>query len=283
MNLTFPKNDWGLGTAYERVAVYRMIDEWLAPRALGRVFEGPIDGMAGIPGIHFLGLARRGVPVEVGLTDAGALENVRRIYETLGCADKLTTRLCDAEAPLPEKAWDVTLTYNAFPLIDDWRGLLQRVARASKRWVVVAVTNPVSYGALIRKVVRVVEPEKKEELFDHPSTQRDVIEAELGKFGHVVSHKYFDCPWWPDLFVDAGESLFGATLKRLPVIGPAWSRRPPPPEKPSDFVHGADGFPLFDFDDQMRSALARHPAFDAAPEPVARLFGHLHAYLVDKS
>ena len=69
MNITFPRQDWGLGTAYERVAVYALLDEWLAPRALRTLFEGPIDGMAGIPGIHGIGLARKGVAVEVGLSD----------------------------------------------------------------------------------------------------------------------------------------------------------------------------------------------------------------------
>jgi hypothetical protein len=283
MNIPFPKQDWGLGTAYERVAVYRLLDQWLATRSIRSAFEGPIDGMAGIPGIHFMGQARRGTPVEVGLTDRDALENVRRIYESMGLSDRLTTRYCDPDAPLPERAWDAVLTYNAFPLIADWRGLLERVARASRRWVIVAVTNPVSYGAMIRKAIRVVEPSKKMELFDHESTRPDVIELELRKIGRIASHAYFDCPWWPDLFVDAGESLLGSTLKRLPVIGPAFlARKGERGAAPTDFVYGAGRFPLLDHDAELDAALARHPAFDRAPQPIAKMFGHLHAYLVER-
>jgi hypothetical protein len=283
MNITFPRNDWGLGTAYERVAVYRLMDEWLAPRGLGDLFEGPIDGMAGIPGLHGLGLARRGVSVEVGLSDEAALANVRAIYESLGLGNRLRTRFCDPEARLPEESWDAVIIYNAFPLIDDWRGLLDRVGRASRRWVVVAVTNPVSYGAQIRKAIRVVEPVKKMELFDHESTRGDELEPELRKLGRIVSHAYFDCPWWPDLFVDAGESLLGSTLKRLPVIGPAFlASKGEQGAAPTDFVYGAAKFPLLDPDAELKGALARHPGFDRAPEGVARLFGHLHAYLVER-
>jgi hypothetical protein len=283
MNIPFPERDWGLGTAYERVAVYRLMDEWLGPRGLGTLFEGPIDGMAGIPGVHGLGLARRGVSVEVGLSNEAALANVRAIYASLGLSDRLKTRFCDPQAPLPDRAWDAVITYNAFPLIEDWRGLLYRVGCAAKRWVVVAVTNPVSYGAQIRKAIRVVEPVRKEELFDHPSTRGAELEPELKKLGRVVSHAYFDCPWWPDLFVDAGESLLGSTLKRLPVVGPMFlATKGEEGAAPTDFVHGAGNFPLLEPDAPLRAALARHPGFDRAPAPVAKLFGHLHAYLIER-
>jgi hypothetical protein len=49
------------------------------------------------------------------------------------------------------------------------------------------------------------------------------------------------------------------------------------------FVHEAGRFPLLVHDATLRAALARHPTFDRAPEPVARFFGHLHAYLVERA
>ena len=72
--------DVGLGTAYERVAVYRLLDRWLRGRGIATAFEGPLDNMAGIPGLHLIGLARRGARVTVALGEPRWLDNVRAIY-----------------------------------------------------------------------------------------------------------------------------------------------------------------------------------------------------------
>ncbi len=273
--------DVGLGTAYERVAVYRLLRRWASGRALGAAFEGPVDNMAGIPGLHLLGLARAGVKVTVALSEARWLDNVRAIYRAQGCEAMLETRLVGESDPLPSRAFDLAVTYNALPVVADWRALLGRVAEASRRWLVVAVTNPASYGVWIRQGLRVLEPGARPELFDHPTTHPRVVEPVLGELGTIVDHVYVDCPWWPDLFVDAGESLLGATLKRMPLVGARLGRLGTRTLAPRRFVYGARHFPLLDPDPELAAALARHPTFDGAPEPVARAFGHLHAYLVD--
>jgi hypothetical protein len=273
--------DVGLGTAYERVAVYRLFDRWFAGRPIATAFEGPIDNMAGIPGMHLVGLARRGTRVTVGLGQQRWLDNVRAIYRTLEVDKELETRLVQPADALPSKAYDLTLTYNALPVVEDWRTLLERVAHASKRWLVVALTNPSSYGVWVRKMLRPIEGAPKHELFDHISTHPATIEPELARFGSIVEHAYFDCPWWPDLFVDAGESLAGATLKRLPLIGGLVKKSgSQPPMAPNRYVYGAHDFPLLDGGPELDRALMRHPVFDSRPERVARTFGHLHAYLV---
>jgi hypothetical protein len=273
--------DVGLGTAYERVAVYRLFDRWFAERPVATAFEGPLDNMAGIPGMHLVGLARGGARVTVGLGEQRWLDNVRAIYRRLGLDRELTTSLIQPSDELPSNAYDLTLTYNALPIVDDWRNLLERVARASRRWLVVALTNPSSYGVWVRKLLRPLEGTHREELFDHVSTAPATIEAELARLGSVVEHAYFDCPWWPDLFVDAGESLLGATLKRLPVIGGLVNKPGGrAPIAPNRYVYGAQDFPLLDGGPELDRALARHPVFDHRPQAVARTFGHLHAYLV---
>jgi hypothetical protein len=271
--------DVGLGTAYERVAVYRMFDRWFANRPVATAFEGPLDNMAGIPGIHLVGLARRGAHVTVGLGEQRWLDNVRSIYVALGLDKQLMTRSMRPFDPLPEKSFDLVLSYNVLPIVDDWRRSLEHVATAARRWLVVALTNPFSYGVGIRKTIRVVEPRPAPELFDHPSTRPETIEPALARLGSIEEHAYFDCPWWPDLFVDAGESLLGATLKRLPGIGDFVKRREAV-LKPAGHVYGADDFPFFDPRAELNRTLSRHPVFDDKPTVLARAFGHLHAYLV---
>jgi hypothetical protein len=299
--------DVGLGTAYERVAVYRLLDRWFPPafppafppppappdaarHPIATAFEGPVDNMAGIPGIHLVGLAARGTRVTVGLGEQRWLDNVRAIYRRLGVEQQLETRLMQPPDALPTKAYDLTVTYNALPVVDDWRALLDRVAQASRRWLVVALTNPSSYGVWIRKALRPIEGTPKQELFDHVSTQPATIERELGRLGSIVEHAYFDCPWWPDLFVDAGESLLGATLKRLPLVSDLLKKPGGgAPAAPNRYIYGADDFPLLRVSSsqgatgsaaELDRALTRHPVFDGRPRAVARTFGHLHAYLV---
>src|SRR5215475_11091490 len=96
--------DVGLGTAYERVAVYRLLERWFATREVGTAFEGPLDNMAGIPGIHLVGLARQGTRVTVGLGERRWLDNVRAIYRTLGVEKQLDTRLMQPFDSLPQRA-----------------------------------------------------------------------------------------------------------------------------------------------------------------------------------
>jgi hypothetical protein len=275
--------DTGLGTAYERVAVYGLLERWLAPLGIETAFEGPIDNMAGVPGVHLIGAARLGARVTVALGEPRWLDNARAIYARAGVGDRVETRLVDPRASLPDRAWDLALTYNALPIVADWRELLRRVARASRRYLVVALTNPASYGVFIRKAIRVVEPSRGAELFDHESTRPRVVERELERLGTIEQHAYFDCPWWPDLFVDAGESLVGATLRRFPIVGARLAGSGAGKRlSPERFVYGADRFPFQgdDTDAELDRALRRHPVFDERPEPIARVFGHLHAYLV---
>jgi hypothetical protein len=275
--------DVGLGTAYERLAIYHLLDDWLGSKLIDSGFEGPIDNMAGIPGLHLIGVARRGARITVGLGEARALANVQAIYKTLGLADRLETRLVKASDPLPERAYDVALTYNALPLVEDWRSFLGAIARTSRRWLVVALTNPATYGASVRRLLKPFERQSQAELFQHESVVPARIEPELKKLGRIVAHAYFDCPWWPDLFVDAGDSLLSSTLRRLPVV----SRFAPAPRKAASsegrFIYGMHNYPFLkpvEDNPELKAALSRHPTFDKN-RTVAWLFGHLHAYLVD--
>jgi hypothetical protein len=275
------REDVGLGTAYERIAIYDLFDRWSAGRRIETAAEGPLDGMAGIAGLHLLGLARRGVRVTVFLPDDEGLERVRRLYAHQGLADRLTTRRVDAGA-VPVGRHDLVVSYNVLPYVADWRGYTRRLLAVEARWVLVVVTNPVSYGTFLRRAQRAIRGERCEELFDHEATHRSVIEPELERGGRIVEHAYLDCPWWPDFLLPARQNLAGDLLARLkpskrdPDGAQAGSRR---------FVFGEERYPFFEDSegfDELRRSVRVHPVFDGAPEPLARLFGHLHGYLVER-
>src|SRR5438552_9820997 len=187
--------DLGLGTAYESVAIYDLFERWSRGLRVETAAEGPVDGMAGIPGLHLLGFAHRGVKVTVTLTDDDALARVRALYRTQGVEAQLTTRRLKADA-IPSEPVDVLVNYNVLPYVDDWRAYLERLFEAKARWFFLVVSNPVSYGTYLRRVQRAVRGESVVELFDHEATHRAAIEPILRAHGHIVSHDYLDCPWW---------------------------------------------------------------------------------------
>jgi hypothetical protein len=281
MEQSFARADVGLGTAYERLAVYRLLDRWFGHRLPATALEGPVDGMAGMPGLHLLGLARRGVNVTVALPDAGALAGVEAVFRSAGAPSRLRT-LQPSAGQMPEGRYELVLSYNALPLVPDWRSYLAALAGLAGRFLVVAVTNPASYGVSIRKAQRRLERRRRQELFDHESTRTSVLEPELARMGRIAEHAYFDCPWWPDLFVATGERLLGASLKSLPGIGSfldTFAAKGPDP-----YRHTGDRFPMFEGlpgHSELLRALRRHPTFDGLGKRAGRAFGHLHAYLVE--
>jgi hypothetical protein len=276
-------HDLGLGTAYERVAIYKLFDRWSAGLRVEGACEGPIDGMAGIPGLHLLGFAHRGVPVTVCLPDDDALARVRAIYRAQGVERYLTTYRLAADA-IPTGPVDVLVSYNALPYVSDWREYLERLFQADARWFFVVVSNPVSYGTYLRRVQRTLRGEEVVELFDHECTRPDAIEPELARHGRVVAHDYLDCPWWPDFLLPARKNLAGDVLGRVKSLF-GGGRTSGPGEDAPRFVFGEERYPFFEgqdgYEETMRS-MRVHPVFDRAPPPVARFFGHLHGYLVER-
>lgn len=281
MEQSFARADVGLGTAYERLAVYRLLDRWFEGRLPATALEGPVDGMAGMPGLHLLGLAKRGVDVTVALPDAEALVGVEAVYQAANARARLRTSQTNREQ-LPEGHFELVLSYNALPLEPDWRSYLRAVAGRAKRFLVVAITNPSSYGVFIRKAQRRLERARRDELFDHESTRPRILEPELLELGRIVEHVYFDCPWWPDLFVPTGQRLLGASLKSLPWLGSLLQRLAAKGHDP--YRHSGDRFPMFEGAAGyagLLKALHRHPTFDGMGELAGRAFGHLRAYLVE--
>jgi hypothetical protein len=274
--------DLGLGTAYERVAIYELFERWRERLSVASACEGPLDGMAGIPGLHLLGYAHRGIDVTVCLTDHEALARVRALYQNQGVLSQLSTRHLAAE-DVPSGNFDVLVSYNALPYVSDWRGYLGRLFEANARWFFIVVSNPVSYGTYLRRAQRALRRETVTELFDCECTRRAVIEPELANHGAIVSHAYLDCPWWPDFVLPARKNLAGDLLGRVRGLG----RRPSSTEVNGSppFVFDQEHYPYFDGQvghaGNLRS-IRMHPVFDRAPLPIARFFGHLHGYLVEK-
>lgn len=287
------EQDVGLGTAYERVAIYDLFDRWSAGRSIETAAEGPLDGMAGIAGLHLMGLARRGVRVTVHLPDDEGLARVRAIYARQGLSERLTTRRLATDS-VPSGPVDLVVSYNALPYVADWRAYVRSLLAIEARWFFVVVSNPVSYGTFLRRAQRALRGETVRELFDHEVTRRSVIEPALEQGGYIVSHDYLDCPWWPDFLLPARKNLAGDVVGFALRVGAAvgLQRGGQPDVAPGEsngatprYVFGAARYPFFEEAEghaELVRSMRLHPVFDRAPAPVARFFGHLHGYLVER-
>lgn len=255
-----PSVDVGLGTAYERLAIYRRICDWYRGRIRTAV-EGPLDGFAGIRGLHLLPLARAGARVTVVSRDPRTLELVQKAYRHAGCIDALELH---EGAELPGREFDLALDFNGLTQLDDWQPHLGELA-AHARELVLFVTHPTSYGAFAARGLAYLKPRtSKRAQYEHPATRAKVLDAELERYGHVTRRAWVDCPWWPDLFVEAGTTLAGELRSAFRASTSRASPR---------FVYAAEEFPYGgEPPAELARTLARHPTFDDSR--IAPLFAH---------
>ena len=280
------EQDRGLGTAYERWCFYQLVDRWAAEYGVTSALEGPVDGMAGVGGVHLAGLARRGVPTTSALPTTEKAAIARAVYERAGAASSVDVRVVTdpmrAADELPPS--DLVIAYHALSLVDDFRAYVRMIAKLARKVLVVTVCNPQNWGVTAIRLaarlrgVRGLDPP--------PAWRTDVLAPELWAIGRVREHVYFDAPWWPDLQVAAGQSLLDRTRqlfaqRRSDLRFTAGEEGATLAER---FVYGAAKWPYFGgegWHDELQPALLRHPAFEGARPNVGRFMAHLHAFVVD--
>jgi hypothetical protein len=277
------RHDRGLGTAYERYCFYQRLEQWATEYGVESMLEGPIDGMAGIAGVHGVGLARRGVRVMSVVDTPDRARIAREVYDASG-GNSATVEVASADALAGLPSADLVLAYHALDHVPDWRGYLSTLARRAKKVFVVAVCNPDNWGvSIIRTVARL----RRIPGMDPPEPwQTKVLAPHLWELGRVKDHVFFDCPWWPDLQVSPGQSLFDRakklfTTKKKEVEFTASGANSLLAER---FVYGPEKWPYFGgpgWVEELLPALLRHPCFDGGPEKLVTRVAHLHAFVVD--
>jgi len=273
-------DDRGLGTAYERYCFYQLLEDWAKEYEVETFLEGPVDGMAGVAGVHGVGLAKKGIKVTSALPTEEHADVARRIYATCEApAEIVLSSDTDIEA-LPRA--DMVVCYHALSFVDDWRSYLTRVAAKAKKVLVVTVCNPDNWGvALIRGIAQL----RGVKGMEAPEPWRtDVLAPELWRLGRVRNHTYFDCPWWPDLQVSPGQSLTDRIKRMVGASGFKFTDSPEESQVATKFVYGPDRWPYFGgpgWTDDLLPGLLRHPCFEGASERVRARAAHLHAFVVD--
>jgi hypothetical protein len=278
-------HDRGLGTAYERYCFYQRLGEWAKTFEVTSMLEGPLDGMAGVAGVHGVGLAKGGVRLVVGVDDEEKARIARGVYEACGASADVRVVRGEGAALLHDlPPADLVLAYHALPLVPDWRAYLRALAALAKKALVVTVCNPDNWGVAAIRFAGMLRGIKG---LEPPETwQTNVLAPALWELGHVREHAYFDCPWWPDLQVAAGQSLMDRTrqLFRQKRTNVQFTADDAGVALASKFVYGPERWPYFGGDgwtDELLPALLRHPGFDGSKTRLLPRLAHLHAFVVD--
>ncbi|HVP71622.1 MAG TPA: hypothetical protein VMS45_09865, partial [Gemmatimonadaceae bacterium] len=141
------EHDRGLGTAYERWCFYQRVERWAVEYGVESALEGPIDGMAGVSGVHLVGLARRGVRVTSALPTDEKAHIARGVYARAGATVDVRVVAPNASPRAGElPSSDLVVAYHALPLVDDWRAYLAALAKLARKVLVVTVCNPDNWG-----------------------------------------------------------------------------------------------------------------------------------------
>jgi hypothetical protein len=276
-------HDRGLGSAYERYVFYQWVDRWATTYGITSALEGPHDGMAGVPGVHGVGLARRGIPVVSAVSGEPQAEVTRAVYARAKAP--VTVRVIrDAEDTELAPA-DLVIVYHSLSLVPDWRSYLRSRAKLARKLLVVTVCNPDNWGV---SAMRLLARARGMRGFEPPeSWHTETLAPVLWELGRIREHVYFDCPWWPDLpGISAGQSLKDRLTK---LVGKNMQFTPDAlanTELATKFVYGAERWPYFGGDGwttELLPALLRHPSFEGVSPALARRSGHLHAFVVDTS
>jgi hypothetical protein len=233
---TIREIDLGLGTTYERFAIYRWLERLIDRHPIRDVLEGPGDGVAGISGINSVPLARRGAKVTVALRDRREIALARRVWEAQDCLAQ-GSFVCANGLPLPftSRRFDLVWNFNRLPFFNP-QAMIAEMARISRRYVLLMAPSRHNYGFLARRV--------HHRLTGRPWHYGDIDVMEPGKVIDLLAQfelqaleaVLLDAPWWPDI-IDLSEFV----TDLLPFLSGRLKGK-----RPSSYRWEPDNLPYFD-------------------------------------
>jgi hypothetical protein len=192
--------DTGLGTTYERLAVAMMLERFADRYQVRSVLEGPNDGITGIRGLNSIPLAQVGASVELLLGDPDEVTLAEKIWDGLELTDRVKIRHApDGRLAVAPKSFDLVWSFNAIPQAREPERLIAEMCGASRRFVMIFVSNTLNYGFAIHRLHHVAAGEPWSH-GDIGAMNTRMIADRLGEQGfRVIERLVVDTPWWPDI------------------------------------------------------------------------------------
>jgi len=196
---TAPEVDRGLGTTFERFAIYAWLKHIADHYTIHTVLEGPGDSVAGIPGIHSIPLAQIGCEVTVSLENPAETTLARRVWAAQDCLEQARFSCSRGlSLPFPSEHFDLVWNFNRLPYLAP-EPLVAEMVRLSRRYVALVVPNRRNYGFPARRLyhLRTGLPWTSGDMA--VMTPRAVHKL-LQRAGlRILETRWLDVPWWPDI------------------------------------------------------------------------------------
>ena len=191
--------DTGLGTTYERFALYAWLDQVIGKYPVTSVLEGPGDGMTGIPGLNSLPFARHDVDVTVVLDSEWAIDLARRAWDSQDQLDQVEFHCSsDHQLPIREQTFDLVWNFNRLPFLDAAQ-LLPEMVRLSNRYILLFVPNQYNYAFPIRQIHHKLTGKPWVYGDTNVMKYQPVIDLLQAHNLRVLETVMVDVPWWPDI------------------------------------------------------------------------------------
>jgi hypothetical protein len=268
--------DTGLGTIYERLAIYSLIERLARELNIQSSLEGPLDGITGINGVNSIALARIGVQATVVLPHLDLIQYAKRFYAAEDCLSNAGF-VCSRDL-VPDRQFDMVWNFNCLPQLENPEATVEQMARCSRKFLLLFVPNTRNYGFGIHRIYHRWEKEP----WGHGDVKlMDVkkIAAWLGKMGFKpVRSLYVDVPWWPDIHTPIEE----VAASFFPFLKPFIRKS----RRLEVYKYGLDNFPYFQKDrrEKLLRALSSHPNFECCRLGLLKLFfGHHRGILAERT
>lgn len=273
--MSITRADTGLGTTFERISLNKYFSHLIVKYPIETVLEGPTDGIKGIKGINSILLARLGARVTLILPSKEALEYASSIWERAGV--KGTFLFQDhLRLDVEEHSFDLVWNFSSLPQVEDYNATIDAMIKASRRFVMIFVSNTKNYGFKLHRLHHIIEHEP----WGHGNIEiMDIkkIESILKERRLVIREKVFvDVPWWPDIDRPVGEliSSFLPFLKSF-VKDTSHTRR---------YNFDMDSLPYYDpvKQNEMELLYRRHGLFERSSITILKhIFAHHRGILAE--
>jgi len=268
----------GLGSAYERYAVGRLLERIVVDLGVKTVVEWPANGVLGVPGLKSLPLALLGCDVTLLSPSAELLEGARTMWRAAGAEPTLVVASPEDESAVAAGSFDLAWSFCAFEHAKDPNKMARAMVQAVRGHLVVFVQNAWMPGVHLHRLHHALEQRR----WDHGSIlsmRAESVAKRLEAAGaEIVALGGCDLPPWPDINV---------RLPRPDPVGVRF-REGKRPYGPGDPVLTADDAALIlsgaaTLSPAMRALAAWHDHVETAlPRSLLRFFAH-HPYVLART
>lgn len=214
--------DDGLGGAYERIALFRVIDRWAKRFGLKTILEHNATFICGVPAFNSFLFAKAGYRVTVAVHSRD-YRLAEKVWRESGYLPKIRLIRWDDDLDMPFKDNSFDIVWNHLVVEQychpDPQPLIREMKRLSRKLVYTSTLNPYGIGCWIHLITHKI----KNKLWNHGSfrfMQVKELKRIYEKTGLTpVDSGGVDCPPW----IDTGDSQIQGSMTYVKnALGRLW-------------------------------------------------------------